>query len=277
MATPSDSKRYLNRAFWINDFDVTRLGFIVEDTDDQLGAGLSFPNRTTGLPGRVGTIALAREFESTPRSIVVRGHMEASSRAQMVTDRDALKARCYDGLVELRFADDEERVFLAYCQSFIPTAMAPAFQNGTHKAHDALRITFLCQDPLAYDREATVLPLTTSRVDVETGTGVSLPSIRVFGAIAAGFTITYRDFRGISQATLSMTTATTLGSTESMTIDHELSTIVKSDGSNLIGNMSTGSEFFGIDFQDSAGSTGPWPTLELSVGTGDVLYKRAFI
>jgi len=277
MGTPSDLKHPTIKAFFINDFDVARLGFIIEGTSDQLGSGLSFPNRTTGLPGRVGTIALAREFESTPRRIVINGHQGASSRGQLVTDRDALKARCYDGLVELRFGDDPERVFMAYCETFNPTSIAPPFQKAGRGAWDRVRISFLCQDPLAYDREATVLGLTTSRVDAPTGTAPSLPSIRLFGPMTAGAVITYRDFRGTSQATITVSTATTLGSTESLTIDNELSTIVRSDGDNLIGNLSTGSDFFAIDPQDAAGSTGPYPTIELSVGNGDVLFKKAYL
>lgn len=277
---PTDSKQIAAEALYVNDFDVSRLGVIVEDVIERHRAGLNFPDRTTNLPGRVGTIALAREFESNPRRLVVRAHQQASSRAQLIEDVNEFKARIYAGTIEVRFADDSDKVFFCRCEGVDVTPMAPALRKSGITAH-TIRATLLAQDPLIYDRHGTVVGFSTAKAEAPLGTAISLPTLRVSGDASTGFTITYRDFRGDSVATLTLSSTISVSSTESVEIDFELGNITHSDGSNLISALSTDSDFLehGLDFQDAAGSTGPWPTIEINATgvTGSALYRKTYL
>ncbi len=276
----SDTTQINFKGFWINDFDMTRIGVVVDSVIQRHRAGLSFPDRTTSLPGRVGTIALAREFESTPRRVTVQATQTASSRGQLLTDVMELKRRCYAGTVELSFADDTDRIFLARCDDVDVTLMAPGLPNAGISRH-TVRLSFLCQDPLIYDRFGTVASFSTAPGETPLGSAPSLPTVRVFGpSTGSGFTYTYKDAGGTAQAAMTLSgAAAVMSSTESIVFDHELSKITHSDGSNLLSIMSSTSEFFALDPQNAVGSTGPYPTIEIGATgvSGEALFKRAFL
>lgn len=282
---PSDNKQLAAEAMFVNDFDVSRLGVIVNSVIERHRAGLSFPDRTTNLPGRVGTVALAREFESNPRRIVVNATQQASSRGQLVEDANELKSRLYDGTIEVRFADDADKVYYCRTEEVDATLDAPAFRKGragnTRKTTHRVRITLLAQDPLVYDRNGTVVGFSTAKAEVPTGTAPSLPLIRVFGATSTSTdtTISYKDFRGDEQHVFTLSSTMSVSSTESVSIDMELGKVTHSDGSNLISAMSTDSDFFAFDAQDAAGSTGPYPSVDINTTgvTGDVTYRKAYL
>jgi len=266
---------------WINDFDCTRIGFALDNVIERHRAGLTFPDRTTALSGRVGTIALARDWESTPRNIVTEGVQIATSVNQLVADVDDLKRRAMMGTVELRFSDEDTRFFLARLQDFDVTPIPPALR-ATGKAMHRVRMTWLCSDPLAYEVNGTIVAFSTVRAECPVGTAPSLPQIRVFGPStgSAGFTLTYRDAGGDTVYTFALAgAACAMSSTESITIDMELCTVAHSDGTNLLSCVSTGATFFALDPQDASGSTGPYPTVASNRAAhgGDILYRRSWL
>lgn len=279
MPVPSDTTRTNQKAWWLNDFDMTRLGFVVDSVMDH-SAGLSFPNRTTALPGHTGTIALAREWESKPRKIVVEGTISASSSNQAVRDTDEIKRRCYQGNVELRFSDEPEHLFYARCEDFRVTLLSPGLRTA-NRVISRVRATFLCQDPTIYDRYSTIAAFSTAKGETPIGTSPSLPTLRIYGpSTGSGYVLTYRNAAGTSQATLTLSgAAAVMSSTEYATINMELQTITHSDGTNLLSVLSTGSTFFSLDPEDAAGSTGPYPTIEINATgvSGDALYRKAYI
>ena len=280
MAAPTDATQINARALYVNDFDVTRLGITVSSVIQRHRAGLSFPDRTTALPGRVGTIALAREFESSPRRLTVQATQSSSSAEQLVTDINEFKRRCYAGTVELRFSDDPNKVYLARCEDIDVTPMAPALRKSGVTVHQ-IRVTFLCQDPLIYDRYATVAAFSTAPGEMPLGSAPSLPTFRVFGpSTGSGFTLTYKNAAGTAQAAFTLSgAAAVMSSTEYITINTELATVVHSDGANLQTIMSSTSAYFSLDPQDAAGSTGPFCTVEINATgvTGDALFKKSWL
>ena len=281
--TATDKAQIQARGFWVNDFDMTRLGFLVLNVEEHR-AGLTFPDRTTALPGRVGTVALAREFESMPRRLVIMGNQLASSAAQLVEDVTALKQRCQEGTVEVRFGDNEDRVYLCRAGKVVVTPVSPALpRNG--KALHAIRLEMLAQDPLIYEREGSVVGFSTAKAETPLGTAPSLPTFRVNGPTTCGWTLTYSDFRGDVQAVQTLSSTVILSGTQFATLDHELSNMRTSTGGDLVGALSSTSDdpFFALDPQDGAGgSSGPWPTVQIdstgSAGlTGDALYRAAYL
>ncbi|MFA6044188.1 MAG: hypothetical protein WC718_04330 [Phycisphaerales bacterium] len=266
---------------WINDFDCTRLGFALDNDLEGHRAGLTFQDRTTALPGRVGTIALGRERETTARTITTGGVQIATSVNQLVADADDLKRRATMGTVELRFSDEPTRFYLARLQTFEVTVMPPALRP-TGTAMHRVRMVWLCSDPLSYEVSGTVVAFSTIRAECPVGSAPSLPQIRIFGPSTgvAGYTLTYRDAGGNTVATFALAgAAATLTSTQTATIDMELATVLKSNGANMISGLSTAATFFALDPQDASGSTGPYPTMAINRAGqgGDLLYRRAWI
>jgi phage-related protein len=114
------------------------------------------------------------------------------------------------------------------------------------------------------------------RTGIPLGTAVSAPLIRVLGA-ATNPVITYRDKSGAVRQ--SMTLTITLAATDYLEIDCELFTITKyvsgvaSNGITLL----TAGDFIALDPQDGDYANGVWPTLEISAGSAEVLYRKAWL
>lgn len=279
MAT-SNNPRRTPRAMWINDFDITRIGMLVGDVIDDHRSGFTFPDRTTQLPGRVGTIALAREFESTPRRVTVEAVQTAVSSSRITDDIADMKLRAYNGQVELRFIDNPDRVFYARCEGFKTTLMAPSLRT-LNKAFHRVRMTFLCQDPVVYDRNSSVIGFSTAVAELPLGSAISTPTFVLQGpSTGSVLTITYKNIAGQTIQSLKLSgAAAVMSSTESITIDNEKSNITHSDGTNLESILTSTSGFIFLDPQDGAGSDGPWPTIQLSA-TGvacEAQYRRAYL
>ena len=278
--TTTNNPRRVARAMWINDFDVTRIGVQVGDVIEAHRDGLTFPDRTTQLPGRVGTIALAREFESTPRRVIVEATQTSVSSSRITDDIADLKLRAYNGQVELRFTDNPDRVFNARCEGFRTTPMAPSLRISG-KAYHRVQMTFLCQDPLVYDRNSSVVGFSTAAAAVPLGSAKSTPTLVLHGpSTGSVLTLTYKNIAGQTIQSLKLNgAAAVMSSTEAITIDNEKSNIDHSDGTDLTSILTSTGGFIFFDPQDGAGSDGPWPTIELSA-TGvacEAQYRRAYL
>lgn len=278
--TVSNNPRRVPRAMWINDFDVTRIGVQVGDVIDAHRDGLTFPDRTTQLPGRVGTIALAREFESSPRRVIVEATQTSVSSSRITDDIADLKLRAYNGQVELRFTDNPDRVFNARCEGFRTTLMAPSLRTSG-KAYHRVRMTFLCQDPIVYDRNSSIIGFSTAPASTPLGSAISTPTFVLQGpSTGSVLTITYKNIAGQTIQSLKLSgAAAVMSSTEAITIDNEKSNIDHSDGTDLTSILTSTGGFIFLDPQDGAGSDGPWPTIELSA-TGvacEAQYRRAYL
>lgn len=258
---------------YINDKDLSDLGFILE-TPEGFREGLTFPDRRTGLPGRVGTVRLAREDESSPRRIILVGTLFATPSEGVSTLRshlDELKGRLYDGDIEVRFSDDEERVFYGRTENVGHTAIPPALtQRGMR-----LRVPILCSDPLIYARRSTVVPFAAAAAQLPLGTAPSTPLLRIGtapGGAATNPTITYKDHRGDTITTLALTY--TFGASEWLDIDCELAKITDESDANQISALTSG-DFPVFDPHDASGESGPYPTIEISAATGAIDFAEA--
>ena len=278
--TVSNNPRKVPRAMWINDFDVTRIGVFVGDVIDEHRDGLTFPDRTTQLPGRVGTIALAREFESSPRRVSIDATQTAISSSRLTDDIADLKLRAFNGQVELRFTDNPDRVFFARCERFRTTLMAPSLRTSG-KAYHRIRMTFLCQDPIVYDRNSSIIGFSTAVAELPLGSAISTPTFVLHGpSTGTVLTLTYKNIAGQTIQSLKLSgAAAVMSSTEAITIDNEKSNIDHSDGTDLTSILTSTGGFIFFDPQDGAGSDGSWPTIELSA-TGvacQAQYRRAYL
>lgn len=257
-------------AMYVNDFDTSGLGLIVERVEGWLDAPTT-QDRVTQLPGRVGAVILAPEAETAPRTITITGVIRRTSNTLVRRATEELQERLSRGTVEIRFVDDVEKMVLARCQAFqVPSGPAQFFNP-----YNRVSITLFCPDPLVYSLPGTVVAFT-SKQRLLLGNAVSAPTIRIYGAVTNPV-LTYRDSRGVVKQTMSFTA--TLGAFDYLEIDSELATVTlytNGVASNGITLWSAG-DFIVGDPQDGDPANGVWPSLEVSGGSGEALYRRAWI
>jgi hypothetical protein len=264
-------------ALYVNDFDTSGLGLIVTGVDGWRDAP-STRDRTTQLPQRVGSVILAPEAETAMRSITIDGVIDPSAAGRALTLANLraaiseLQDRVYRGTIEVRFSDEPDIFVVARCEQGQLIASPPQFMNP--KSRVQIRLT--CPDPLRYSRFASLVDVNSIRTGIPLGTAVSAPVIRVLGA-ATNPVITYRDKAGAIRQ--SMTLTATLAAGDYVDIDGELFTItrytsgVASNGISLL----TSGDFIALDPQDGDYANGSWPTLEISVGSAEILYRKAWL
>ncbi len=258
-------------ALFVNDFDTSSLGLIVSDVDGWLHAP-STRDKTTLLPTRVGAVLLAPEPETAPRNLVINGVIRRTSVASTRAALLDLQERLYRGTVELRFADDPEKVYYARCTDVDWLGQPPQFLNP----YGRLTIRATCHDPLIYDRTGMVIGFTAARVPIPLGTAVSAPTLRVLGA-ATNPVLIYRNQGGLVRQTMAFTV--TLLATDYLEVDGELFTVKKFTSgveSNAISTLTSG-DFIALDPQDGDPATDGYPTLEVSPGSGECLYRKAWL
>lgn len=264
-------------ALYLNDYDTSRLGLTVEQVDGWLDAP-SHRDRVSQLPTRVGAIILAPDAETAPRSITVSGVITATSLRLVRTAVDNLKARLFAGTVEVRFRDHVDRVVYARCEEKRVVASPPQFADAvTGRSWTRISFALFCPDPLIYAREATVVGFSDLRREAPLGTAVSAPTLRIMGP-ATNPTIRYRDVRGAIRTEMEFG-ALSLLSTDYLEIDCERFTVKQFTSgveSNAIDELTSAGTFVALDPQDGDGDAS-YPTLEVTSGTGEALYRRSWI
>lgn len=258
-------------AIYINNYDLASLGFITTQVDGWLDA-ISVNDRTTQLPGRAGVVILAPEAETAPRSLTVNGVIRRSSMALVRTSIDQLKDLLYRGTIEARFVDQIDRVVYARVQEKQVIATQPQFASP----HSQVSFRLLCPDPLIYDTQGSAIAIGATRQATPLGTAVAAPTIRIMGA-ATNPVLTYRGANGTALKTMGFTV--TLASTDYLEIDCELFTVKKFASGVQTSGMSlwTSGDFIALDPQDGDPNASSYPTLEVSAGTGEALYRRTWL
>lgn len=141
-------------------------------------------------------------------------------------------------------------------------------------------IALVCDDePYWRDVEPTTraLAVAATRYNLPLGTAPSSPVIRIMGS-ATNPTVTYRDAGGAAVRTLGFTVS--LASTDYLDIDMRRGRIQKvASGvvTNGIALLTSGQFPWALDPQDGERETAAWPTLEVSTGTGEVLFWRQWL
>lgn len=258
-------------AIYINELDLRRLGFITESVEGWLDSP-SVLDRTTQLPGRVGAIILAPETETSPRTVTVNGLIKLGSSSAVRAAIDKLKNQISRGTLEVRFVDHLDRIIYARAQETQLVATQPQFTSPFSRV--ALR--FFCPDPLIYAKQGTLIGLITTATPIPLGTAVSAPTLRIMGP-ATNPVLTYRKADGT--ATQSMGFTITLAGTDYLEINCEVDTIKKviSGVETIDLNLLTSGHFISLDPQDGDPDAQSFPSLELSAGTGEVMYRKAWL
>ena len=264
---------------WINGRDLDDDGWTLTGIADWMAA---FP-RTRGATAIPNISGVAPNTQRTAEARQIPLTFEKELTA--ITDRDAAVKTLQDhlqrGLLWMRFDDAPTRVVRGEAGPvrIEPMADIVAFSVSTIRA----RVTVTCYDGASYDTEPQVRALATTPTEVPVGTLPSTPIVRWGGAWTAttARTLIYRDAGGVARATMTFTAPSgeSLASTDHLEIDlgRRYVTKVTSAGTRTSEfDWYTSGDWIVIDpaYQDRAGSR--YGTLEISAGTAQITYRRAY-
>lgn len=219
--------------------------------------------------------ALGTGIRIEPRKLSLQFYL----KPQLLTDRQSLMDIVNDtftGLCEVQFVDKPNRVIRAYVESVATRAENESV--GLIEPALVLTITMVAYDAAIYDTEPTVLAVTTTPRQVPLGSWPSGGVLHLMGSMSGNVTITYRAHTGDVLQTLVLNG--TLAADEYLEVDFSDRTITKISNAGVRDetaySFKSSGNWFVFDPADGNRTVGVWPTIELSTGTGVLIYRKAW-
>jgi len=251
---------------YINDQPLTDLGLHVTDHPRWMdSADLSFPYQA--IPGSVGGL-LSGDASAGALGLQVTARVDVTSLTNRETVINALH-RSLKGMLELRFADQPDKVLDAVCDN---VGVTPASPVSFVEPGLVVSLSFIAPRAYKRDRWSRMVSFS-SRTEIPLGDLPSAGKIVVMGA-CTNPTVTYRAASGESVQTFGITL--TMAATDYVTIDLAKRTITKSvSGTETrVDSIRSSGYFFNPDPADGSPGWTDWPTLEVDAGSGLYLYER---
>lgn len=266
MAAPYDGKLFINGE------DVDTLGLRVVD----MGAWWSgiTVNRSVAQPiGAIGGLP-ASEATVSPRTLTLAAAWVGTtgSRVSALDDVSWLM----EGELEIWHGDDTDRMAKGYLVE--DTAVGRFGSGPLADVHGDVLRTFriVCPNAAKYDRVGRPVGFGSTRTEVPLGTLPSVGVVRILGA-ATNPTLNYRSTTG--EVIQQMRFTITLAADDILSIDLAAETVEKTVSgttSDALPTLNTADDFFRLDPGHGDGRNAAWPTLDVTAGDGDILYRRAW-
>jgi hypothetical protein len=222
------------------------------------------------VPGRGGMRKSVTSLDEDVRQVLVEGDIQGTSVADARSKLDAFLALLGTGPVALIFGDQPGRSLTAELQQF---EVSETYGPEHLATRVRVRAAMLALDPYFYDTSNTVVSTTTAYVDLPLGTGVVRPAFKVTGA-ATNPTITVRDRNNATIFTV-VFASYTLGGGVNVIVNADTMTVLEGS-TNRIDKCST-LQFPVLDPRIHAlYSASDWPNANVSSGTLEVTYKKAW-
>jgi hypothetical protein len=260
------------------------LGFYV------FGATLHSPasRAITSLPviDRAGALIVPR-IATAPHLLQLAGALltSANTAAARVTAEHVLRDRLLSGMATWTYVDDVTPPRYLTGVASEPS-VTPRGGSGVHPysavASD-IAVTVSCQEAFWQATEPTIraIPAAATRYDLPLGSAPSAFVLRIMGA-ATNPVVTYRTAGGTVVWTLTFT-VTLVATNDYLELDGTTGRIwkyasgVKTDGIALLTGGQQDWGVRGLDPQDGDSTTSAWPTIELSAGTGELSWRKAWL
>lgn len=267
-------------ALYLNGVDTAGLGFVL---DDIVGAfdGLERTDALLEVPQGLGSLLPDLPGRVAPRTVTLSGTLPAETSTELETAKDALKSLCGSGLVEIRLVA-RDVVLRGRLAGLTVSHTGPQLRTANAAARCALR--FVCADPLAWDRSASLVGFSSSRVAIPLGTGPSAgrswwSAIITIAGAATTPTLTESDAAGntLRQMAFSGWSPTVADAIEIDCGRGLVTRITAGVRSNGMADLTAGFQFPRLDSADGDYSASAWPGLAVSSGTATVRFYRAFV
>jgi len=246
-------------------------GLIVRNVTGHLNGVVRVPV-TQEVPGRDDALYLDPGGTIQPRKITLIGTQRGSTRADFIAKRRALMRALSLGPIALVLPDQPDLEFRGSIDALPVTPISPDLDQ---LAAD-ITISITCPDPYAYDLLTSSVSLSAAPAPVPMGDGRTLPRIMIEGPATDPILI-LKDYSGDEVARMDFT-GTVLAGDESLVIDTYSQTVVDQDGVNAIhlyvASTSTWPRLLPA-YADLAAED--WPTIELTDGSGELVYRRAWL
>jgi len=254
------------RVLVVDAFDLSTLGFVVEDVVGWRD-GIEVKWATETVPGRWGEMIVGTDPVYDSKEITVNGTLLADSVSNLITNLHELKWRVGRDERTFTFVDDESLEFLARVTRF----RAPGIRPHMVQLGVEVQMRLYMPDPRVYDTATTnVTSITATPKDLPLGNAPVRATVQVTGS--GTFVLTYKDYNGVTQASMTIT-----GATAPVDIDMDAQTITDGGG-NAVDTLTAGDFFeYNPDHGDDILGTPDWPTLEVSSGTASTSYRKAYL
>lgn len=221
------------------------------------------------VPGREDALPLDTEGSTGPRRISIDAVQKADTLAELMAAKEDLLWYLHGREHQVRIKESPTRYITAKVEAVQITPIDPwAIQRG-HQ----VQILLLAADPRWHADQLVEAVLDTTRTPVELGSAPSRPVVRIDGPVSNPVVI-HRDSAGVEKARIELNA--TIGTGAAVIIDCDRMTITDALGTDLA-YVWKGRVFLRLDPRHAGGPAGPWPTVELSGGTGTIGYRKAWL
>lgn len=262
---------------YLNGVDASTYGFEVIDAPDLLSMG-GHTYQTTPVVQRAGVLLGTARASVEPRILTLQGFITGSSLSDAVDKLDTLKAAIGTQPCSVRTAWDTTR---QYWGVLVGAGAGP--NSSFWSTFLSVDLEFLLFDPFAYATSTTTVNFTTAATDVPLGTASSrgnrsvASTIRITGP-ATNPILTYRNSDGDPLAVMDFEGYSPLTG-DYIEIDLArglVEKVVSTARLNAMGDLKPGWNFPSLDAQDGNYILEEWPTLEVTTGTGQAVYSKAY-
>jgi hypothetical protein len=221
-------------------------------------------------PGFAGRVLVGDAHQGT-RQVTISGVLDARTVAGLRAAENAFKARLAVGTIGLSVQGSTGIEIRARLRSLLITPGHPPLAALVSQVEATLEAV----DPYAYDVVPTVIALSSAAAACPLGVHPSAPVIRIMNATDPVATVRGASGEPVASIAITITQAT---DEDYIVIDCERQRILEYDAgaeSDITAAVSAG-DFFALDPLDGDRDNDAWPTLELSSGTGEAVYRRAW-
>lgn len=264
---------------YLNGVDFAALGFVL---DDVAGAfdGVERTDALVELPQGAGSLLPSLPGRIAPRTLTLSGTLPAATATALETAKDAVKAACGDGLVEVRLVT-RDIVYRGRLQGLSAVHTAPQLRTANAAARVALR--FLCPDPFGYDRSPQIVGFGSTPVAMPLGTAPSVgrgneSAIITIAGAASTPTLTEYDAAGNALGTMVFSGwSPTASDAIEVDLGRGLVTRITSGvRTNGMADLTAGYRFPQLDPAEGDYAAGAFPQLAVSSGSGSIRYYRSW-
>lgn len=263
---------------YLNGVDAkTQYGFDLVEAPDLLSMG-DHDYQTAPVVQRSGVLLSTARPTVQPRTMRLTGFITGTTLTDARTKLNTLRAAIGTVPCTIATAWDTTKNFYGVLQS---SAAGP---NASYwDKYLAVELEFLLFDPYGYDTTISTVNFTTSATDIPLGTAPSKGNrivetkIRITGAATTPI-LRYRNSNGVLVSTMSFTGYSPLASDyiEINVSKGLVEKVVSGVRSNAMGALAAGWDFPALDPNDGNYIVSGWPELEVTSGSGQITYYKAY-
>jgi hypothetical protein len=257
-------------AIMLQGVDTEALGLAIESGAPFLG-GHTLTRESQSWPGRAGVVSASRGTTDPTiiRFTTIANPADPASRQSLLDSYADLLA----GPIEITYVDSIARAIQGWCRVYDP---APAGSPTFASADTRITVEIQCDSAARYDVEPLSRVVGAAPVEIPAGTFPHWGEFVMRGALSGECRIRYRGITGTILGELVLGLA--LGADETLTGSFQLRSLLRTTTAGVTTDVyetwKTGGAWFAFDRQHADPAADAWGTLECTLGTMLVRWRR---